>query len=263
VTTKATKMENDSLGKADLHIHSTYSYDGISTPEEIVKHAAKIGLNVIAITDHDEIVGGLEAQKFEKKYKIDIIVGEEVLTNEGEVIALFIKNKIKAGLPLFETVKLIKEQGGLVIIPHPFAFLPMFKPAVGVKNLYSLFKDNKFKPDGIEIMNSTPAGKMSYKKNKRLNDSVFCLSEVGGSDAHIKDHVGMGVTLFEGKTKDDLKNAILASTTTVDGEFLTRRESLAFVKGNIVKRVKKTRDLVISKPINKIKNKFNTYLRSL
>lgn len=256
-------MKNDSLGKADLHIHSTYSYDGISTPEEIVRHASKIGLNVIAITDHDEILGALEAQKFEKKYGVDVIVGEEVLTNEGEVIALFIKEKIKAGLPLFETVKIIKKQGGLVIIPHPFAFLPMFKPAVGVKNLYSLFKENKFKPDGIEIMNSTPAGRMSYKKNKRLNESVFCLSEIGGSDAHIKDHVGMGVTLFDGKSKQDLKNAILSSSTKVDGEFLTRRESLAFVKGNIVKRVKKTKDIVITKPIKKIKNKFNSYLRSL
>jgi hypothetical protein len=220
-------------------------------------------LDVIAITDHDEIAGGIEAQKFENKYGVDVIVGEEVLTNEGEVIALFIKKKIKAGLPLFDTVKIIKEQGGLVIIPHPFAFLPMFKPAVGVKNLYSLFKDNNFKPDGIEIMNSTPAGKMSYKKNKRLNDSVFLLSEVGGSDAHIKDHVGMGVTLFKGSSKEDLKTAILSGTTKVDGEFLSRKESLAFVKGNIVKRVKKTKDMVISKPIKKIKNKFNSYLRFL
>ena len=112
------------MGNADLHIHSTYSHDATSTVRAVLKQAADTGLNVIAVTDHDEIRGSLEAQELASKYGIESIPAVEVSTKEGHLVALFVKTLPPVGLTLVDTLIHIGRLGGVAIVPHPFNNLP-------------------------------------------------------------------------------------------------------------------------------------------
>ena len=103
--------------KADLHMHTQYSPDSEMSPEKLVSRCAKVGLNCIAVTDHNTIEGALAVQRIAP---FTVIIGEEVASSEGEITGLFLKETIPRGLPPVETARRIKEQGGLVSLPHPF-----------------------------------------------------------------------------------------------------------------------------------------------
>ena len=109
------------LGKADLHMHSTYS-DGIGTIEQILHHVQyNTRLDVIAITDHDMVEGALRARDLWAKgsYRFDFIVGDEITTSEGHLLALFIEKPIRPGLGMEQSIELVHRQGGLAIVAHP------------------------------------------------------------------------------------------------------------------------------------------------
>src|SRR6185312_937727 len=105
----------------DLHMHTDHSHD-CATPVEVLLATARAqGLGAIAVTDHNEISGALEAAAKAADYGVKVIVGEEVKTaHQGEVIGLFLQEKIPRGLTLAETVAEIRRQGGVVYVPHPF-----------------------------------------------------------------------------------------------------------------------------------------------
>ena len=103
--------------KADFHIHTKYSMDCHNELKDIIERCQKLGLTCIAIADHDAVEGGLELQKMAP---FKVIVAEEVLTHQGEVMGMFLKKRIASGIPLQQAIAAIKEQGGLVNIPHPF-----------------------------------------------------------------------------------------------------------------------------------------------
>jgi predicted metal-dependent phosphoesterase TrpH len=105
------------LLKADLHTHTYFSPDGLTSPEKYVRTCLKRGINCVAVTDHNAIGGALAVQKLAS---FTIIIGEEVESSEGEIIGLFLQEEVPAGLSPEETVRRIKEQGGLVCVPHPF-----------------------------------------------------------------------------------------------------------------------------------------------
>jgi hypothetical protein len=115
------RLSRRPLIDVDLHMHTDHSGD-CETPVEVLLATAKeVGLGAIAVTDHNEISGALEAREKAKAAGVKVIVGEEVKTAEqGEVIGLFIEEKIPRGLSMAETVAEIKRQGGLVYVPHPF-----------------------------------------------------------------------------------------------------------------------------------------------
>ena len=103
--------------RVDLHMHTRFSHDSGAPPGSIVEQCVKTGLNCIAVTDHNTIRGALEVQS---KASFQVIVGEEVKSAAGDIIGLFLKEEVLKGLSPLTTVKAIKEQGGLVMIPHPF-----------------------------------------------------------------------------------------------------------------------------------------------
>lgn len=103
--------------KVDLHTHSVASHDGGITAEQYAHALSTNLLDVIAVTDHNELDFALGLQK---QLGDRIIVGEEVMTTGGEIVGLYLRERIKPGLSPLETVKRIKEQRGLVYIPHPF-----------------------------------------------------------------------------------------------------------------------------------------------
>jgi predicted metal-dependent phosphoesterase TrpH len=105
------------LIKADLHIHTCYSVDCLTPLEKIVERCLERGINCVAVADHNTIAGALKLREIAP---FKVIVAEEVLTPVGEIMGLFLSEKITRGLSPHETISRIRDQGGLVAIPHPF-----------------------------------------------------------------------------------------------------------------------------------------------
>jgi Predicted metal-dependent phosphoesterases (PHP family) len=108
------------MGYADLHIHSMYSPDATTTVRGVLKQAADVGLDVVAITDHDEIRGSLEARELASQYGIEAVTGAEVTSADGHIVALYIEELPPAGMSLDDTLLWIGHRGGIAIAPHPF-----------------------------------------------------------------------------------------------------------------------------------------------
>ena len=98
-------------------MHTSFSPDSEMAPERLVERCVKVGLSCIAVTDHDTIEGSLAARRIAP---FTVIIAEEVGSSEGEITGLFLQETIPGGLSALETVRRIKEQGGIVSIPHPF-----------------------------------------------------------------------------------------------------------------------------------------------
>ena len=103
--------------KIDLHVHTRHSHDSAAPVSSVLQRCRDAGLGMVAITDHDNIRGGLEARE---QGGIPVIVGEEIKSAKGDIIGLFLKEPVPPRLSPLETVKRVKGQGGLVGIPHPF-----------------------------------------------------------------------------------------------------------------------------------------------
>ena len=181
------------LIKLDLHVHTTYSKDSLIKPEDAVKIAIKKGLNGLAICDHGTLKSFRMLKR--KRYKNFIIVpGVEIETHIGEVMGLFIEEEIKIkDNDFFTIVNEIKENNGLVVIPHPFDFLRSNHLKMNLLNDKII---NKY-IDGIEVMNSRIIVKSCVKKAKKFNEK-YHLFETGGSDAHTPNEIGNGFTLIRG-----------------------------------------------------------------
>src|ERR1700686_2434136 len=145
-------------GRADLHMHSTYS-DRIPTVEQIPPHTQhNTNLSVIALTDHDEIEGSLRARDLWAKgnYRFDFIVGEEISTKEGHMLALYIEKRIQPGLSMERSIDLVHEQGGLAIVAHPLN--PIFRHSCQREVLDRIFTERAVWLDGIETWNASFCG---------------------------------------------------------------------------------------------------------
>jgi len=103
--------------RTDLHTHTYYSPDALTTPATFIDACQGRGVNCVAVTDHNTIRGAVAMRD---ALPFRVIVGEEVRTLDGEIIGLFLKKEVPPRLSADQTVRLIKEQGGLVSIPHPF-----------------------------------------------------------------------------------------------------------------------------------------------
>ena len=169
------------MGTADLHIHSIYSHDATTTVRAILKQAVDVALDVIAITDHDEIRGALEAQQLAPQYGIEVIPGAEVSTSDGHLVALFIKTLPPAGMSIIDTLLHIGEQGGIAIAPHPFNNLPNSLSLEAVLGaLHHPLAKGSLK--GMETYNF---GTQSFDKMARKLSVFLPFAKIASSDAHI------------------------------------------------------------------------------
>jgi len=203
------------MGLADLHMHTIYSYDGTANVPSVLRRARELGLDVIAITDHDEIAGSLKALEIAPHYGVEVIPGLEVTTAEGDLLALFVMEKVEAGLSLVDTVLEVRELGGVCIAPHPMA------GGMGMKSLHgrAIIKalHNPQVADtllGIETHNGTSIDRMS-NHYARILASGLDIAQTGSSDAHIVETIGFGATEFEGYTAQDLLTSLRNRTTKV------------------------------------------------
>ena len=208
----------EKLSRADLHIHSTYS-DGIPTIEQILKHTElHTNLDVIAITDHNVIDGSLMARDLwaSGSYRFDFIVGEEISTNEGHLLALFIEKQIPSHLSIERSIDLIHDQGGLAIVVHPLH--PLFRMSCQREVLDRIYAHKDLWLDGIETWNAGLCGIFANRLVTRANRKCYGWSEVGNSDAHTLNAIGRACTLFQGSTASDVHTAIQSGLSKPGGK---------------------------------------------
>ena len=234
--------------KIDLHTHTCYSFDCDTAVDKLVHAAEDAGLDAIAITDHDSISGARLAKKMTDK--VTIIPGMEISTWKGtHIIGLFLRDKI-VSKDIFEVIDEIHEQGGLVMLPHPFRQSSGFMYAKDKHQLYSAEEAREIlsRIDLVETVN------LNCKKEVLIDTDNFFSSrpdipQTAGSDAHSPDAVGKAyIDLEEVKSSslEDIKKALLESSRLIRFEAYkadtiekTTKAATALKKTTILKKTMK------------------------
>jgi len=202
----------------DLHMHTDWSHDCSIPVTDLLDHAEEIGLGAIAITDHNAFGGALEAVELARGRELVVIPGEEIKTDDqGEVIGLFLEEEIPRGTSFGETVEAIREQGGLVYLPHPFDRLHAIPdPATLHRHLAEI--------DVFEVFNARLV-RDSFNDEALRFARKYRLLQGAGSDAHVLQGVGTGalwMRRFQGA-----EEFVLSLRTA---EVLRRPKSLAYLQ---------------------------------
>lgn len=215
--------------KIDLHTHSIYSRDGGITGEQYALLIEKEILDCIAITDHNETEF---ARTMANKFGTKIIVGEEITTSDGEIIGLFLKKTVPKNLSAIQTVKQIREQGGVVYIPHPFEIL---RHGIKEGTLEKIIED----VDIIEVFNARARWRGEAERALACAQK-YKKAMASSSDSHCRMGMGSSCSIIE-----KLPNAkTLASLLT---------------EGNLVKQYAPALSYLCP-AINKIMHKFIKYV---
>ncbi|MBI2651331.1 PHP domain-containing protein [Candidatus Woesearchaeota archaeon] len=184
--------------KYDLHTHTSYSKCSNMKPYILLKTAKKRGLNGIAVTDHNTIDGALAVKKLNNDKNFEVIIGEEVTTTRGDVLAYYLQKPVNS-IDFFKMVEEVRKQNGLIVIPHPFrtSINPMHKFKLPLEHI-------KGKIDAVECFNA----RTFLWDNKKANEASnkLGIAKTAGSDAHFKFEVASAFTLFEGDLRKALKN---------------------------------------------------------
>jgi len=168
------------MWKVDLHSHTIYSKDCLTQTAKLLEKARKLGLDRIAITEHNRLDGALAAKALDPEL---VIVGEEIKTTHGEIIAYFVQEEVPAGLSPQETVDRLHEQGAVISIPHPLDSLR--RSAMGLDNVLTIIDQ----VDALEGLNARCV-------RPEDNDAAIALAQkhgkllTAGSDAHTTYEVG-------------------------------------------------------------------------
>lgn len=185
--------------KADLHIHTEYSIDCSTVPDKIIKRCREQGINCVAIADHGTVEGALKMQKMAP---FQVIVAEEILTTQGEIMGMFLKETVPSGLTPQETIKRIRNQDGLVNIPHPYD-----------KGRGSALKDWVIDEiageiDLIEILNARSTTAATIERTEAFAKR-HKIVRGAGSDAHSVQEIGNAYILMpEFKGKDEFLKSL-------------------------------------------------------
>ena len=203
-------------------MHTHFSHDSEMAPEQLVKRCEEVGLNCVAVTDHNTIKGALAVRELAS---FIVIIGEEVASSEGEITGLFLSEEVPRDLTPLETAKRIKDQGGLVSIPHPF---DRFRR--GVISAHALETVLPY-ADIVEIFNSrNNLARDDRKATKFARDNGLLVS--GVSDAHTTKELGrtyLRMPEFDG-SPENFKKAL--SKATIVGR---RSGPLVHVKTSLIK----------------------------
>ncbi len=216
----------------DLHCHSKYSMDCDMDPKKIVRLAKRRGLDGIAITDHNETQGALEAIKYANG-EILIIVGEEIFTSSGDILGLFLKERVTA-FDAKEAIAHVKSQGGVVVKPHPFA------------DTMSLEEEVCEMLDGCEGFNARHATVKSCD-NQVTEPKILELAKeydltlTASSDAHFYPEIGNGRTIVSASNLEEARQQLLNGNTVLWGK---RSSRFLFFKSGLLKSLKSLVDPV-------------------
>jgi len=218
----------------DLHMHTDHSPDCATPVDTLLETAKRVGLGAIAVTDHNEISGAIEAR--ERADGIKVIVAEEVKTaDQGEVIGLFIEEKIPRGLTLQETIAQIRRQGGLVYVPHPF---DRMHSVPDYEHLLDVVEDI----DAIEVFNPRVAFAAFNEEAARFA-AKYRIPAGAGSDSHVVQ--GLGSVKIRMRDFDGPEEFL---ESLRDADIVRKRQSLLYVqalkfiqtRGSAKRRTRKT-----------------------
>lgn len=170
--------------KCEFHVHTRYSKDSILNKYMILLMCKLRKIKLLAITDHNEIEGAKKYKKFLKKFNIEVIIGEEIMTEDGEIIGLYLTKKIEQGLSIGKTINQIKEQEGLVYLPHPYDE-KRYKTVLNSQKQ----EENKEKIDFIEIHNGRNIKEEYDKKQEEIQKELGIIPIIGG-DSHTFFEIG-------------------------------------------------------------------------
>lgn len=197
----------------DLHTHTRWSFDGAMDPARLVRVARARGLDGIAVTDHDEIEGALEARRAAGGDLL-VIVGEEVGTDAGDILGLFLRERIRTRDPL-EAVRAIHEQGGLAVLAHPFA-----------KNV-SVDERVARAVDACEGFNARHSRGEPVEERVASFARAYGLALTAGSDAHAYRDVGRGRTIVPAASAEEARELIRRGHTVLWGRRASPFDRLA------------------------------------
>ncbi len=200
---------------ADLHVHTTYSKDGRSTPQQVIDTCIERGIGCVAITDHNSFAAYFDVKD---NGKVIVIPAEEVSSAEGHIVALGIDREIPRGLSIQETIDAIHEAGGSAFAAHPYRWWS----GLGEKNTL------KYDFDGTEAMNARSvrgANRKSAKLAERIGKPI-----TAGSDAHSPERIGWGhVTLPDGlRTWQEVVAAVMDGKAVAESVCRRPTETLRY-----------------------------------
>jgi len=164
-----------------IHLHTNYSHDSNVSPRQLVEAAAAEALDCIAITDHDEIDGAVEAAAVGA---VQVIIGQEVSTRDGHLIGLFLRERVRPGLSALDTVDRIRAQGGVVLAPHPYC-------ALCDSSLGRSIDAIAHELDGVEVCNSQNPLPWQDRAAARFA-RAHGLNAYVGADGHLRGRVAPG-----------------------------------------------------------------------
>jgi hypothetical protein len=215
----------------ELHSHSALSHDGRDPIELLLEQAAAVGLDALAVTDHDEIDASIEAAQQAVDHGLIGIVGMEVSSAAGHILAFGIEELIPPGLSYDETLERIHQQGGIAVIPHPFQ-----KSRHGVAP--HITDDQLASADAIEVYNSRLFTGRSNRQAERFAIERG-LPMTAGSDAHISEMVGQAITEVgaDDRSAEAILGAIRHGRTSVIGHRTPWHISLQQFGGGAKRRI--------------------------
>jgi predicted metal-dependent phosphoesterase TrpH len=203
---------------ADLHMHTEHSHDCAVPVAELLDHAERIGLGAIAVTDHNVFSGAEEAAELARDRALTVIPGEEVKTDAGEVIGLFLNEEIPRGMSWAETIAAIREQGGVVYLPHPFDRLHTI-PDAGTLHRHLA------EIDVFEVYNARLLFEGFNDEAMRFARK-YNLTMGAGSDAHVLQGVGTGLVRMRAfETPEEFLISLRSA------EIVRRPKSLLYLQG--------------------------------
>jgi len=203
-------------------MHSSLG-DGLNTVSDILEWVEhRTDLDIISITDHDDPSASLQARNLAARrgYRFSVVPGMEVTTRRGHLLVYGIEERLPRLRTPEETAYAVAERGGWCIAPHPMSALTLSLHGPGL-----LAVANAGVLTGLEMLNSSPAGRLGVVKARRFNAEHLMVAETGGSDAHKRELIGSAYTEFDGRSVEALRAGLHSLSAAPVGRYWTARES--------------------------------------
>jgi len=228
-------MSGERTIRVDPHVHTDASYDAEGSVHEVLGYCHNSSLDAVAITDHDTTVAAREALEQQDRYDVTVVPGVEISTADGHLLALGVVDRPPIGRSLAESVRWVRAEGGVAVVPHPFQV-----------SRHGVRKRDFVPCDGIEVFNAWSMTGIQNRRAEAFASERDCPA-LGGSDAHDPSMIGQGyteieVTLSDGElTPVRILDGIRAGRTRAVGDTTSKTKYLSkytrSVRHQMAKRV--------------------------